>query len=113
MYSNNCESCIDVMTGIHAKLIATKTKTTNLPTTSSSFSFVFGRIILYMSTVKMVEVELKIELRDEVRAANITDIINPRRPLGTYSVTNLTKAKLVHPYLYGQIRCYSSTFTLH
>ena len=66
-----------------------------------------------MSTVKMVEVELKIELRDEVRAANITDIINPRRPLGTYSVTNLTKAKLVHPYLYCQIRCYCFVFCIN
>ena len=47
----------------------------------------------------MVELELKMELRDDVRAANITDIINPRNPLGTYSVTNFMNAKFVHPYL--------------
>ena len=87
------------MIGIQAKLIATNTKTTNLPTTRSSYSLAFGRIIRYISTVKMVELELKIELRDDVRAANITDMMNPRKPLGTYSITNFTKAKFVHPEL--------------
>ena len=100
MYSNNCESCIEVITGIHAKLIATKTKTTNLPTTSNSFSFAFGRIIRYISTVKIVELELKMELKDEVSAASITDMIKPFNPLGTYSVTSFTKAKFVQPYLF-------------
>ena len=48
---------------------------------------------------KLVELELKMELRDDVRAASITDMINPRNPLGTYSVTNFMNAKFVHPYL--------------
>ena len=47
----------------------------------------------------MVELELKIELRDDVSAANITDMMNPRKPLGTYSITSFTKAKFVHPEL--------------
>ena len=39
------------------------------------------------------------ELRDDVSAANITDMINPRRPFASNPVTNLTNARLVQPDL--------------
>ena len=48
----------------------------------------------------MVELELKMELRDDVSAASITDMMKPFKPLGTYSVTSFTKAKFVQPYLF-------------
>ena len=64
-----------------------------------------------MSMVKMVEEELKMEVRDDIKAANITAIMAPRMPTytmimivimimtitGINSVTSFTKAMFVHP----------------
>ena len=52
-----------------------------------------------MSMVKMAELELKIEVRDDISAASITASINPRRPSGIVSLTSLMNAMLVHPDL--------------
>ena len=79
--------------------MATNTNTTNRPTMSNSFSVAVGLIILYISTVNIVELELNMELREDVSAANITDMIRPQRPGGSNSVTNFTNARLVQPYL--------------
>ena len=51
-----------------------------LPTTSSSISVAFLRILLQMSMVKMVELELKMDVREDISAAIITAIMIPRRP---------------------------------
>ena len=53
--------------------------------------------------VKMVEDELKIDVKDDMRAASMTANIIPRAPVGISSVTSLTKAMLVHPLLLPQI----------
>ena len=52
-----------------------------------------------MSTVNIVALELKIALRDDIKAANITAISKPRTPVGIRLLTNLMKAMFVHPYL--------------
>ena len=56
-----------------------------------------------MSMVKMVEEELKIEVKDDIRAASITANIIPLAPVGISSVTSFTNAMLVHPLLLPQI----------
>ena len=99
MYTNNWELCMDCIMGIHDRLIATSTNTNKRPATSCSLFFAFGLNIQYMSTVKMVALELKMELNEDISAANITDIISPRTPSGSNSVTNFIKAKFVHPDL--------------
>ena len=53
--------------------------------------------------VKMVEEELKIEVKDDIRAASITANIIPLAPVGISSVTSFTNAMLVHPLLLPQI----------
>ena len=73
--------------------------------------------------VKMVDEELKMEVREDMRAANITASIIPRAPeryltihsqyvrippVGMSSVTSFTKAMLVQPLLLLQILMHSS-----
>lgn len=51
-----------------------------LPTMSSSMSEGFFRIRVQISIVKMVDEELKIEVNELIRAANMTDSISPVKP---------------------------------
>ena len=69
--------------GIHAMLTATRTMTKVLPTTRSSVSEGLFLTRVQMSMVKMVEEELKMEVRDDIKAANITAIMAPRMPTYT------------------------------
>ena len=80
-------------------LMTTKTSTKSLPAKSSSFSEAFGRTYLYISMVKIVDEELKIEVKDDIKAANITANIRPRTPTGSKLFTNFTKAIFVQPDL--------------
>jgi hypothetical protein len=52
-----------------------------------------------MSIVNIVELELKIDVSDDMSAASITASMRPLRPTGIFSLTNLIKARLVHPDL--------------
>ena len=45
--------------------------------------------------MKIVELELKMELREDMSAAIMTASMTPRTPAGKSSFTSLTKAKLV------------------
>lgn len=68
--------------------ITTIIKTKTRPTISSSTSVACLRILVQMSMVKMVEEELKMEVREDMRAANITASISPDSPVSdTISVT--------------------------
>ena len=49
--------------------------------------------------MKIVELELKMELREDMSAAIMTASMTPRTPAGKSSFTSLTKAKLVQPPL--------------
>lgn len=69
------------MMGIQAMLTATKKMTKVLPTMSSSVSEGLALILVQMSMVKMVEDELKIEVREDIKAAIITASIRPRAPV--------------------------------
>ena len=80
-------------------LMTTKTSTKNLPAKSNSFSEALGRIYLYMSMVKIVDEELKIDVKDDIKAANITANIRPRTPTGSKLFTNFTNAIFVQPDL--------------
>lgn len=51
-----------------------------LPTRSSSFSEACGRCFFQMSMVKRVELLLKMEVSEDIRAAIITAIMSPRKP---------------------------------
>lgn len=68
------------MTGIHMMEITTMISTKARPTIRSSTSVACLRILVQMSMVKMVEEELKMEVREDIRAANITANINPDNP---------------------------------
>ena len=68
------------MMGIQAMLIATKNNTKVLPTMSSSVSEGFLLNLVQMSMVKMVEEELKMEVREDISAAIITANIRPLAP---------------------------------
>ena len=57
--------------------------------------------------VKMVEEELKMLVREDIRAASITANIIPRAPVGISSVTSLTKAMFVQPLRLWQILSHS------
>ena len=69
--------------------ITTKTRTKSLPTMSCSISIsindfflkAVARIRIQMSIVKMVDAELKMEVKEDMRAAIITANIMPRRPV--------------------------------
>ena len=61
--------------------------------------------------VKIVEEELKIEVNEDMRAANMTASIIPLAPVGISSVTSLTNAMLVHPLLLPQILSHSGIKT--
>ena len=52
-----------------------------------------------MSMVKMVELELKMEVSEDMRAASITASIKPLAPTGIFSFTSMMKATLVQPFL--------------
>ena len=55
-------------------------KNSYLPTKTNSIGEAFFLIkVLYTSMVKIVEAELKIEVSDDISAANITANINPRK----------------------------------
>ena len=60
----------------------------------SSASEAFLLILLQMSMVKMVELLLKMEVREEMRADIITASIRPRRPSGISRRTRVGKAML-------------------
>ena len=49
--------------------------------------------------MKIVDDELKIEVSEDIKAANITANMRPLNPAGNNSLTNLTKARFVQPYL--------------
>ena len=68
------------MMGIQAMLIATKNNTKVLPTMSSSVSEGFLLNLVQISMVKMVEEELKMEVREDISAAIITANIRPLAP---------------------------------
>ena len=68
------------MMGIQAMLIATKNNTKVLPTMSSSVSEGFLLNLIQISMVKMVEEELKMEVREDISAAIITANIRPLAP---------------------------------
>ena len=60
-----------------------------------------------MSMVKMAELELKMEVREDMRAASTTARRSPRSPTGNVSFTNLMKAMLVQPDLkHGYFCCW-------
>lgn len=52
-----------------------------LPTSSSSFSEARGRCFFQMSMVKSVELLLKMEVSEDIRAAIMTAIMSPRKPV--------------------------------
>lgn len=112
-----------------------------LPTSSSSLSEARGRCFFQMSMVKSVELLLKMDVSEDIRAAIITAIISPRRPakmhtqtlrctwkhlksvvwllgkknifspLGMSSMTSLGKAMLEHPTSAPHTRTHSSGST--
>lgn len=47
----------------------------------------------------MVDAELKIDVSEDIRAANITASISPLIPSGSCSFTSIMKAMLEHPPL--------------
>ena len=83
------------MIGIQAMLIATRKMTKVLPTTRSSVSEGLFLTLVQMSIVKMVDDELKIEVREDMRAAIITASIKPRAPV--------VILYFIHIYLYSFI----------
>ena len=76
-------------------LIATKNNTKVLPTMSSSVSEGFLLNLVQISMVKMVEEELKIEVREDMRAAIMTASIKPFKPEGISSSTSLMSVELI------------------
>ena len=52
--------------------------------------------------VKMVDEELKMDVNEDIRAANMTASIIPLTPLGNKLFTNFTKAMFVQPDLKGK-----------
>ena len=85
------------MMGIQAMLTATKMTTKDRPTMRSSVSegLLLNRV--QTSIVKMVEDELNIEVREDMRAAIMTASMRPLRPEGIRSSTSLMYAMLVQP----------------
>ena len=80
MYTNSWLELKLLMMGIQATLITTRTRTKERPTTNSSLSEGRPLILVHMSMVKMVEEELKIEVREDISAAIITASIIPLAP---------------------------------
>ena len=68
------------MTGIHTIEIITRATTAILPTEIISNSVGFFLICVQISIVKIVDEELKIEVREDSSAAIITAIIKPDSP---------------------------------
>ena len=63
-------------------LMTMRARTAIRPTSMSSMSEAFLRTLFHTSMVKMVEMELKTEVREEMRADIITASIRPRTPAG-------------------------------
>ena len=83
------------MMGIQAILMATSMMTKDLPTISSSVSDGLLLNLVQTSKVKMVEEELKIEVREDMRAAIMTASIKPFKPEGISSSTSLMSVELI------------------
>jgi len=73
------------------------TTTNNLPTKSFSRSDAVVRNLVQISMVKIVEAELKTEVKEDMMAAIITAKIKPFNPVGSKSRTRSTKAISVQP----------------
>ena len=80
MLIENLKSTTYCIIGIQSTEIMTKNKTKNRPTISFSFSEGFCRILGQISTVKIVEAELKTEVKEDIRAAIITANTSPVNP---------------------------------
>ena len=89
------------MIGIQAMLIATRKMTKVLPTTRSSVSEGLFLTLVQMSIVKMVDDELKIEVREDMRAAIITASIRPRAPVVIYSLSTNNLAVKSNNIIFG------------
>ena len=59
--------------------------------------------------VNMAELELKMEVSEDMRAASMTASRSPLSPTGNVSVTNLMKAMLLQPDLKYQCFCFSAS----
>ena len=68
------------MMGIQAMLTMSRTTTNILPTIKSSVSEALFLNLVQISIVKIVEAELKTEVREDMRAAIMTASIKPRKP---------------------------------
>ncbi len=62
------------------KSALTRKSVYTLPTIMSSFSSDFGLKNLQISNVKRVEEELKIDVKDDIKAASTAANIRPRKP---------------------------------
>ena len=88
-------------------LMATRIITKDLPTRSNSVSEGFLLNLVQTSIVKIVEEELNIEVKEDMRAAIITANMRPFKPGGISSSTSLTYAMLVQPVWEPQILLHS------
>ena len=86
----------------------TKTTTNILPTIINSQSFDFGLILFQMSIVNIALLELKIEVKEDIKAAIITANMSPLAPGGISSITSLGYAILEQPLGLPQIDIHSS-----
>lgn len=59
----------------------TRNTTNARPTMSNSFSVEFFLNLVQTSIVKMADAELKMDVRDDIKAAIITANINPAKPV--------------------------------
>ena len=73
---------IGVLKYLPGKIINRRETGIYLPTIISSMSEAFLRIRLQISMVKIVEDELKMEVREDMRAAIMTASMTPRAPVG-------------------------------
>ena len=72
------------MTGIQATEIAKRTTTKLLPTNTSSMGLAAFRTSFHTSMVKIVEAELKIEVRLDIKAASMTANMRPLSTIVSY-----------------------------
>ena len=68
------------MTGIQMTEIKTKKSTKIRPTITFSFSEGFFLNIVHTSTVKIVDAELNMDVKEDIKAANMTPNMAPRKP---------------------------------
>ena len=69
------------MIGIQATPQSTKNMMKSLPTIKSSLSLASLRRVFHRSSVKMIDAELNIDVREERRAAIMTAAMNPLAPM--------------------------------